>query len=183
MGVLERWKCLYVTVFWKFVCNKYNYTFQNTPLLAHFEIYLCSCANSHLYAGFNEKRQSDTPSAPVFVVIHLIFLELFLCDSPKSQRQHNNWSLKHRVTADCSDSICFLTPVLSSCRFQSKDIGIQMHEELVKVTNELYTVSNRLCLLQIDLSHLISSLSSPKVLSPHCLPDVFSCSSVFLWVK
>lgn len=83
-----------------------------------------------------------TPSAPVFVVIHLIFLELFLCDSPKSQRQHNNWSLKHRVTADCSDSICFLTPVLSSCRFQSKDIGIQMHEELVKVTNELYTVSN-----------------------------------------
>lgn len=124
-----------------------------------------------------------TPSAPVFVVIHLIFLvlELFLCDSPKSQRQHN--SLKHRVTADCSDSICFLTPVLSSCRFQSKDIGIQMHEELVKVTNELYTVSNRLCLLQIDLSHLISSLSSPKVLSPHCLPDVFSCSSVFLWVK
>lgn len=25
--------------------------------------------------------------------------------------------------------------------FQSKDIGIQMHEELVKVTNELYTVS------------------------------------------
>lgn len=31
--------------------------------------------------------------------------------------------------------------------FQSKDIGIQMHEELVKVTNELYTVSNTLCLL------------------------------------
>lgn len=25
--------------------------------------------------------------------------------------------------------------------FQSKEIGIQMHEELVKVTNELYTVS------------------------------------------
>lgn len=25
--------------------------------------------------------------------------------------------------------------------FQSKDIGVQMHEELVKVTNELYTVS------------------------------------------
>lgn len=24
---------------------------------------------------------------------------------------------------------------------QSKDIGVQMHEELVKVTNELYTVS------------------------------------------
>lgn len=26
---------------------------------------------------------------------------------------------------------------------QSKDIGVQMHEELVKVTNELYTVSKR----------------------------------------
>lgn len=26
--------------------------------------------------------------------------------------------------------------------FQSKEIGIQMHEELVKVTNELYTVSS-----------------------------------------
>lgn len=26
---------------------------------------------------------------------------------------------------------------------QSKDIGVQMHEELVKVTNELYTVSER----------------------------------------
>ncbi len=44
--------------------------------------------------------------------------------------------------------------------FQSKDIGIQMHEELVKVTNELYTVSNTACLLQIDPSHLISALSS-----------------------
>lgn len=28
--------------------------------------------------------------------------------------------------------------------FQSKDIGVQMHEELVKVTNELYTVSSSL---------------------------------------
>lgn len=27
------------------------------------------------------------------------------------------------------------------CVLQSKDIGVQMHEELVKVTNELYTVS------------------------------------------
>lgn len=25
--------------------------------------------------------------------------------------------------------------------FQSKEIGLQMHEELLKVTNELYTVS------------------------------------------
>lgn len=34
---------------------------------------------------------------------------------------------------------------LSNCHLflslQSKDIGVQMHEELVKVTNELYTVS------------------------------------------
>lgn len=33
-----------------------------------------------------------------------------------------------------SYSLCFV--------FQSKEIGIQMHEELVKVTNELYTVSS-----------------------------------------
>lgn len=33
-----------------------------------------------------------------------------------------------------SDAPCFV--------FQSKEIGIQMHEELVKVTNELYTVSS-----------------------------------------
>ena len=30
--------------------------------------------------------------------------------------------------------------------FQSKEIGLQMHEELLKVTNELYTVSNDLIL-------------------------------------
>ena len=29
---------------------------------------------------------------------------------------------------------------------QSKEIGLQMHEELLKVTNELYTVSNELIL-------------------------------------
>lgn len=40
--------------------------------------------------------------------------------------------------------------------FQSKDIGIQMHEELVKVTNELYTVSNPQYLLQIDPSRIVS---------------------------
>lgn len=33
-----------------------------------------------------------------------------------------------------SYALCFV--------FQSKEIGIQMHEELVKVTNELYTVSS-----------------------------------------
>lgn len=32
---------------------------------------------------------------------------------------------------------------LCMCVLQSKDIGVQMHEELVKVTNELYTVSRR----------------------------------------
>lgn len=49
------------------------------------------------------------------------------------------------VTADITVhsplSYSFSPPV-----FQSKDIGIQMHEELVKVTNELYTVSNLLTL-------------------------------------
>ena len=56
--------------------------------------------------------------------------------------------------------------------FQSKDIGIQMHEELVKVTNELYTVSNILCLLQIDASHLISSPSSSTYFPSLCLSDI-----------
>lgn len=30
---------------------------------------------------------------------------------------------------------------MCSFTFQSKEIGLQMHEELLKVTNELYTVS------------------------------------------
>lgn len=56
--------------------------------------------------------------------------------------------------------------------FQSKDIGIQMHEELVKVTNELYTVSNTRRLLQIDPSHLISCLSSATSFSSLCLSEI-----------
>lgn len=48
---------------------------------------------------------------------------------------------------------------------QSKEIGIQMHEELVKVTNELYTVS------------IISlNLSLPRFLS------VFFSLSLSLWM-
>lgn len=43
--------------------------------------------------------------------------------------------------------------------FQSKEIGIQMHEELVKVTNELYTVSNRF------LPHLYPALFFPLELT------------------
>lgn len=43
------------------------------------------------------------------------------------------------------DCICYRDAIglltLSGFVFQSKEIGIQMHEELVKVTNELYTVS------------------------------------------
>lgn len=31
---------------------------------------------------------------------------------------------------------------MCSSIFQSKEIGLQMHEELLKVTNELYTVSS-----------------------------------------
>lgn len=34
----------------------------------------------------------------------------------------------------CADICSFI--------FQSKEIGLQMHEELLKVTNELYTVSS-----------------------------------------
>ena len=43
------------------------------------------------------------------------------------------------VTFSPSD-ICFSV-------FQSKEIGLQMHEELLKVTNELYTVSPAQALL------------------------------------
>lgn len=56
--------------------------------------------------------------------------------------------------------------------FQSKDIGIQMHEELVKVTNELYTVSNTRRLLQIDPPHLISCLRSATSFSSLCLSEI-----------
>lgn len=41
-------------------------------------------------------------------------------------------------------SVTVLAPLLFV--FQSKEIGLQMHEELLKVTNELYTVSNELTL-------------------------------------
>lgn len=56
----------------------------------------------------------------------------------------------------------FLKIKLLTCFFfspsvlQSKDIGVQMHEELVKVTNELYTVS---CPLMSDLSLPFPSVS------------------------
>lgn len=36
----------------------------------------------------------------------------------------------------------FLCTDICSSIFQSKEIGLQMHEELLKVTNELYTVSS-----------------------------------------
>lgn len=36
----------------------------------------------------------------------------------------------------------FLCADICSFIFQSKEIGLQMHEELLKVTNELYTVSS-----------------------------------------
>lgn len=45
---------------------------------------------------------------------------------------------------------CLLPPHLPPLLFQSKDIGVQMHEELVKVTNELYTVS---CMSICSLAH------------------------------
>ncbi len=50
------------------------------------------------------------------------------------------------------------------CVLQSKEIGIQMHEELVKVTNELYTVS----IMSLNLSLFI-------------FPALFF--SLFLWME
>lgn len=103
--------------------------------------------------------------------LHPEVLQAFLCNPPKSQCQHNRPSLFQQVRAEGSDRYLF-SHLCSSCSlcFQSKDIGIQMHEELVKVTNELYTVSNAPCVLQIDPSHLISSLSSSTPF--FCLSEV-----------
>lgn len=50
---------------------------------------------------------------------------------------------------------CFPSDICSSL-FQSKEIGLQMHEELLKVTNELYTVSPAQPLLLVDIRSLSS---------------------------
>lgn len=50
---------------------------------------------------------------------------------------------------------CFLYDLLLFFSLQSKDIGVQMHEELVKVTNELYTVSYSVCALLCFLLWLL----------------------------
>lgn len=81
-------------------------------------------------------------------------MPIFISDSTKSlclQRRQTDRPVGH------SPKFSFLMSVVSL--FQSKDIGIQMHEELVKVTNELYTVSNS---PRIDPPHLISSLRSSR---------------------
>lgn len=83
--------------------------------------------------GFNENISTDTA-----VLINGIYLTCDLYSSPL-------W----RDGTICSDfTVLFLIfhKLLVACftplpLFQSKDIGVQMHEELVKVTNELYTVS------------------------------------------
>ena len=43
-------------------------------------------------------------------------------------------AMKIQMSPFCLFDIC-------SSTLQSKEIGLQMHEELLKVTNELYTVS------------------------------------------
>lgn len=94
----------------------------------------------------------------ISVPISLISRRLRVCSSrsqPKAQ------------TSFVFSPLFFLLAV-----FQSKDIGIQMHEELVKVTNELYTVSNTRRLLQIDPPHLISCLRSATSFSSLCLSEI-----------
>lgn len=75
--------------------------------------------------------------------------------------------MTHGPVPDCSPAVGVLIPALifclSMCVLQSKDIGVQMHEELVKVTNELYTVSPRSsltlwCLVSVLLATFSSSL-------------------------
>lgn len=59
----------------------------------------------------------------------------------------------------CRSSLCV-------CVLQSKDIGVQMHEELVKVTNELYTVSPTTSLaLSCCASFLLATFSSSLLTS------------------
>lgn len=87
-----------------------------------------------------------------------VAVEIFLYDSPKSYCHRYRLTLFQQVAAQTLFVFSLLFFLLAM--FQSKDIGIQMHEELVKVTNELYTVSNSLCLPQT-----FSSLNSSKVIS------------------
>lgn len=55
------------------------------------------------------------------------------------------YNVEFRVWLICDPFFFFV------CVLQSKEIGIQMHEELVKVTNELYTVS----IMSLNLSLFI----------------------------
>lgn len=62
------------------------------------------------------------------------------------------------------------------CLLQSKDIGVQMHEELVKVTNELYTVSKRIILALLCLC-LYLPVSSPfPLLLAACSSSILTSS-------
>ncbi len=76
------------------------------------------------------------------------------------------------LSYDCAIAVAYETVTCFSLS-QSKDIGVQMHEELVKVTNELYTVSKNKyhCPFMLNLS-----LPTPACL--FCLSLRVSC----LWL-
>lgn len=83
-----------------------------------------------------------------------VVVEIFLHDSPKSYCHRYRRTLFQQVAAQTL-FVFSLTLFFLLAMFQSKDIGIQMHEELVKVTNELYTVSYSLSPADLLIIELI----------------------------
>ena len=75
------------------------------------------------------------------------------------------------IVPTCSFILLLLACFFSFSPFQSKDIGVQMHEELVKVTNELYTVS---CMSDC------SSLCCSCILAPESWADAQTCQAAAL---
>lgn len=103
-------------------------------------------------------------SVPMFLAIYQIVIEIFLYDSSNSLCQRSRLSFKSQLQPQILfvfSPLFFLFAV-----FQSKDIGIQMHEELVKVTNELYTVSTQYTVSYRSIPHTSSHHWAHPVLFP-----------------
>lgn len=78
---------------------------------------------------FNENTSTDAT-----VLINSIYLRRDLYGS-------SLWGDRNVCSVNNVINFSLLACFFFFSLFQSKDIGVQMHEELVKVTNELYTVS------------------------------------------
>lgn len=67
--------------------------------------------------------------------------------------------------------VTFSPSDICSFIFQSKEIGLQMHEELLKVTNELYTVSPAEALLLFGIGSSFFSTRSQRESKPETWND------------